>query len=110
MVCWAGKSKQFKTNSEVEDVLYVPLSNLLDPEKYACFRIYIKTTQPGSVKTFYKEVPCFLHQHDKENERLWGATFHMVVGFLKLVFNFIPPDVKTLPVVEGTLERNYLVR
>jgi hypothetical protein len=41
-------------------------------------------------------------------EVLWGATYRITVGFLENIFDFNPPALKTLPVVEGALDQMYL--
>jgi hypothetical protein len=41
-------------------------------------------------------------------EVLWGATYHIVVLFLELVFGFQPPDVSGMPCIPGLLDEGYM--
>jgi 8-oxo-dGTP pyrophosphatase MutT (NUDIX family) len=102
MVGWIAHQKSFFPNWEVERIVPVPLGHLLDPEKYACYRLQMGLR--GA-----EDFPCFRHfdQTGKE-ELLWGATYRIVTVFLELIFGFRPPPMKTLPVVYGALDQNYL--
>lgn len=108
LVCWFAGSKSFKTNREVEKIVYIPLKALLAPQNYARYRIYLTPAQKKFEKKLYKELPCFLHKQSGETELLWGATLRMTLELLKLVFDFTPPKLEALPVVEGFLNKNYL--
>ena len=54
------------------------------------------------------DFPCFRHESKDETEVLWGATYRMTTVFLELVFDFYPPELASLPVINGTLDDNYL--
>jgi len=108
MVCWVSRQKRFSPNWEVAKVLYIPLRNLLKHSNYACYRLNIKTNHENQKNAMVKDFPCFLHAHDDRIEKLWGATFRITMVFLEIVFGFKPPDIKSLPVVHGTLDKNYL--
>jgi hypothetical protein len=105
MVGWVEGRHRFKPNHEVEKIVYIPLQELLDPEKYARYELrYPSPARPdGEPETQY--FPCF--PLTEENELLWGATFRIVEKFLQAVFNFSPPDMNSLPTVSGTLDENY---
>ncbi len=105
MVVWISSQKRFYPNWEVEKIIYIPLRNLLNPARYARYRLRFEaqSTTP-QVNTF----PCF--RYDKENnaELLWGATYRITAVFLDYVFGFVPPDVNSLPEIHGSLNRAYL--
>lgn len=107
-VCWISTQKQFKPNWEVEKILYIPLRELLDHDRYARYRLHIDTTENTDKNRRVKEFRCFIHHDRGETERLWGATFRITMRFLELVFGFDPPDIDALPTVEGRLDENYL--
>jgi hypothetical protein len=108
MVCWISGQKRFSPNWEVEEVVYIPLKNLLMHSNYARYRLNIKTQHGNEKNSIVKDFPCFLHEHNDGVEKLWGATFRITMVFLEIVFGFKPPDIESLPIVHGTLDENYL--
>lgn len=108
MVCWISRQKQFSPNWEVERVVYIPLQNLLNPSNYARYRLQIETSQEYGNNPEVKDYPCFIQKQKDHNEVLWGATFRITMAFLEIVFGFRPPDMGSLPIVSGSLDKNYL--
>jgi hypothetical protein len=100
MVVWIGRQKRFLPNWEVERVLHVPVRSFLDAGNYACYRLRLWDTSTS--------FPCFRHADGNGTEILWGLTYDMVVAFLEIAFSFRPPDMNSLPVIQGTLSREYL--
>jgi 8-oxo-dGTP pyrophosphatase MutT (NUDIX family) len=95
-----------KGNScEVEKVLWVPFSELLDPSQYARYRLY---NYPSHLN--FQDFLCFIHQDGVATEIIWGATFRMVMDFMGKFFDFMPPPAEDLPVVPGILSDAYLGR
>ena len=107
MVGWISGQKRFLPNWEIEKIVHIPLRNLLSPDYYGCYRLHFETRSENKQKEEQRDYPCFLHQTRSEREVLWGATYRIVMGFLDLVFGFKPPDVRSLPVVYGSLNKNY---
>ena len=108
MACWVLKQKRFSPNWEVEEVLYIPIRNLLMHSNYACYRLTIQSRHETKENSIIKDFPCFLHKHNDRVEKLWGATFRITMVFLEIVFGFKSPDIESLPVVHGALDENYL--
>lgn len=108
MVCWIPGQKRFFPNWEVEKVVYIPIKSLLDPSKYARYRLQIETSGQNHKNPDLDDYPCFIHEHLDEFEVLWGATFRITMAFLDIVFGFKPPDMESLSLVHGTLDKNYL--
>ncbi len=108
MVCWINRQKQFSTNWEVERVVYIPLQNLLDPSNYARYRLQIETSHDNGKNSDVRDYPCFIQNHKNNSDILWGATFRITMAFLEIVFGFKPPDMESLPIVCGSLDKNYL--
>jgi hypothetical protein len=108
MVCWNGRQKQFFPNWEVERVVYIPLHNLLSPSNYARYRIDMAPPHDNSKNLDVKDYPCFVHEYQDEPEVLWGATFRITMVFLEIIFGFKPPDMASLPVINGSLREDYL--
>ena len=107
VVCWVFGQKRFVPNREVENVIFIPLKKLLNQANYACYRLKMNDLAGTRKDNITREVPCFLHEGPGEAERLWGATYHITMLFLEIVFGFIPPALENLPVVHGTLDANY---
>lgn len=108
MVCWIGRQKQFSPNWEVERVVYIPLQNLLNPSNYARYRVQIEASPENKTHLDVKDYPCFIQEQKDNREVLWGATFRITIAFLEIVFGFRPPDMESLPIVSGSLDKNYL--
>ena len=108
IVGWINRQKRFFTNWEVEKVIYVSLRDLLNPDLYGRYRLKMgnSTGKDGTVPM--QDFPCFRLHNQESVEILWGATYRITMNFLKLVFDFTPPDLKSLPVVEGSLDQSYL--
>ena len=108
MVGWINRQKRFFPNWEVEKVIYVSFRDLLNHDLYGRYRLKMghSTGKDGIVPM--QDFPCFRLQNQEAGEILWGATYRITMNFLKLVFDFTPPDLKSLPVVEGSLDENYV--
>ena len=104
MVIWVPGRKRFYPNWEVEKIIYIPLRDLLNPAHYARYLLQFGTRSAAApVNTF----PCFRYEQDGQKERLWGATYRITAAFLNDVFDFTPPDIKSLPAIHGRLSRAY---
>ncbi len=107
MVGWIRRQKRFFPNWEVEKVVHLPLKDLLNPSYYGRYRLQFGN-HPGRPSAPSRDYPCFRLQAPNDGEILWGATYRITLGFLKLVFGFEPPTLETLAVVEGVLDETYL--
>jgi hypothetical protein len=108
IVAWIQGQKRFFPNWEVEKILYLPLRELLDPANYRRYRLRMKLSAEADPSNLIRDYPCFRFQHNRDNEILWGATYRITTVFLEYVFGFKPPDLESLPVVEGRLDQAYL--
>ena len=108
MVGWIKRQKRFFPNWEVETVLYVALKDLLNPDLYGRYRLRMGGASGKSGAAQLQDFPCFRIQTQTQTEILWGATYRITVDFLKYVFDFLPPALSSLPVVEGALDDSYL--
>jgi hypothetical protein len=108
MVGWIKRQQRFYPNWEVERVLYVPLEELLDPGRYARYRLSFDARPGDDRRGLVQDFPCFHHRGRGGEEILWGATYRIVMGFLEIVFGFRPPPPAALPVVSGILDGDYL--
>jgi 8-oxo-dGTP pyrophosphatase MutT (NUDIX family) len=106
MAVWIRPQKRFFPNREVEKVVSIPLNDFLKPEKYVRFRMRFQSYLDG--EEMVQDFPGFLHEDGEESEVLWGVTYRIVMTFLEILLDFQPPDMDTLPVVEGMRDENYL--
>lgn len=110
VVGWIRRQRHFIPNWEVEKIVYIPLRDLLDKERYACYRIHFRGRMGDGPEGVNQEYACFVHQEDDQREVLWGATYGIVMVFLDVVFGFRPPPLHSLPVIRYTLDENYYNR
>jgi hypothetical protein len=107
-VAWINRQKRFFPNWEVEKVVDIPLVDLLNPANYAQYRLRrIPAGDAESINTI-RHFPCFRFQLSNDTEVLWGATYRIVTLFLDYIFGFKPPSLDEIPIIEGSLDRNYL--
>lgn len=105
LVCRLKWPQRFFPNWEVARIVPIPIRHLLDPARYAQYRLTVDIPRANPE---IKRMPCFLHQHREGTDIFWGATLRMAMQFLEIVYRFIPPTGDTLPVVTGRLTREYL--
>lgn len=100
LAAWLDGQRRFRTNWEVERVVFIPLKDLMTEGLYRRCRMMIRGNQ--------MEFPCFLHRDEAGEDILWGATYRIVVMFLTIVFGFAPPPAGDLPLLETPPPRPYL--
>jgi hypothetical protein len=81
---------------------------LLDDAGYRRYRLRMLTVEDGQSSNSAQDYPCFYLQTDNDTEVLWGATYRIATLFIEYVFGFKPPILETLPIIEGSLDPNYL--
>jgi hypothetical protein len=105
MVVWVSGQKRFYPNWEVEKIIYIPLRDLINSTRYARYRLRFEAqSTTAQMNTF----PCFRYEKGNKAEVLWGATYRITAVFLDDVFDFVPPDLNSLPEIHGSLSRAYL--
>ena len=108
LVGWINRQKRFFPNWEVEKVVDIPLKDLLNPGNYMRYRLCLTPRGDAESNHSKRHYPCFRIQASDGTELLWGATYRIVTLFLNYVFGFKPPDLGELPIIEGSLDQNYL--
>ena len=109
LVCRVKRQRRFFPNWEVEKIVPIPLRHLLDPGRYAQYRLTIDIPRPDRDAPEIKRLPCYIHRYRQGgSEIFWGATLRMALAFLEIVYGFTPPEIDNLPVVPGRLTRAYL--
>ena len=108
MVAWVNHQQRFFPNWEVDKIVRIPVMALFDTGKYARYRISFTTGTAGAPDIPDRDMPCFVHRHNGQDELLWGATYRITETFLKTIFGHVPPSMKSLPVIHRRLDRRYL--
>jgi hypothetical protein len=108
LVAWVNRQQRFLPNWEVEKIVRIPLAAFFDVANYARYRISFNTGKADGKTIPDRDMPCFVHRHNGEDELLWGATYRIVMQFLATVFGYDPPLMASLPVINRKLGQRYL--
>jgi hypothetical protein len=108
LVIWVDGQRRFHPNWEVERVVRIPLRQFLNPERYICCRLTMPTARESDSETRRLDFPALRFLTPQGTEILWGATFRITMAFMHQVFDFRPPGLETLEVVERQLPPHYL--
>lgn len=99
----------FRTNWEVEKIVPVPLESLFREENYGLCLVESRMTLPSHPGRQNWEFPCFICGGKEGTEDiLWGATFYVVMSFLKIVFGFDYTDLRPERRVRKELRTEYV--
>jgi len=94
-----------RPNREVEKIVEIPLSSFYRGDIFGCYQI----DAPGPAGCRSLQYPCLIHRDsDGAEEVLWGATFHIIVGFLGIVTDYRLPEWRKGPVIFRKLRLDYL--
>ncbi len=108
LVGFAKKDWHFCPSSEVEHIIEIPLKAFLDEGNYGLYNV---ETASGlkTVRERPREFPCLITRDDRGKEEiLWGATFYIIMSFLKIVFDFEIPTMHARRIINRTLGPEYL--
>jgi hypothetical protein len=108
LVAWVTRQQRFQPNWEVSEIIRIPLKSLLVPGNYARYRITFAAEMSVSSGIAHRDMPCFIHRHDSGQELLWGATYRITEQFIKMVFDYDPPALASLPAIHRELDQSYL--
>jgi 8-oxo-dGTP pyrophosphatase MutT (NUDIX family) len=108
LVGWLTGEGHFRPNWEVERIVPIAISSLLNGGSYALYDL--RDNDVGTDSSWREEglFPCFIHEDELGQEVLWGATYHIVLTLLQRIYGFQPPPPQTLPVIQGRLARSYM--
>jgi len=106
IVGWVLKQREFIPNWEVDKILYIPVKDLLNYENYGKFTIQLlPNIRKNTEKNRYYQ--CFICQDQNGKELLWGATYRIVIRFMKTVFGFKPPENESLQLINAQFYKTY---
>jgi 8-oxo-dGTP pyrophosphatase MutT (NUDIX family) len=108
LVGFVDEEWTFHPNNEVERLVEIPLNNFFREDSYGFYEIAFSDALSRNSQTFQK-FPCLIYRDNHGNEDiLWGATFFIIMNFLKIVFDFEIPELHTKRVVKKTLCPDYM--
>lgn len=101
-------SSSLRPNAEVEKVVSIPVSAFFNAENYANF--VIEPPLPERQNHDYpQDYPCLVYRDtDGSQEILWGATFNIIMEFLRLTFDLRQPDLTGKKTVKKALRHDYM--
>jgi len=105
---WVNHQHHFFPNWEVEKIIWIPLASFFDHANYARYRISFNLGNNNKETIPDREMPCFVHRQEGQDELLWGATYRITMQFLATVFDYSPPPIDSVPVVYRQLGQRYL--
>jgi hypothetical protein len=108
MVGWVQWQKHFVPSWEVEKIVTLPLRSLLDPRRYARYRLHVPPHMEWRFNGKPDDFPCFIFSNENQTELLWGVTYRIVTLLVELVFGFTPPDMASLRLISGVLNEGYV--
>jgi hypothetical protein len=97
-----------RANDEVERIVEIPLRSFYDETCFGRYIIEHTLTNTMGISEFM-EFPCLIQKNDQGGEDvLWGATFNIIINFLKIVLGYQIPDWQSQRIVRKTLPKNYI--
>ena len=94
-------------NPEVDKIIEIPITNFFREDSYGRYMIQASETLPTTDQGPW-EFPCLIHEDNDGEEILWGATFYIIMSFLRIVFDFQLPDLHSRRIRKKTLNPDYL--
>jgi 8-oxo-dGTP pyrophosphatase MutT (NUDIX family) len=108
LVGYVKEDWPFRPNTEVDRMVEIPLKTFFHEDNYGLYQIELSDTFALSKRNPH-EFPCLIYRDDRGHEDiLWGATFYIIMNFLKIVFDFNIPERHTKRVIKKIIYPDYL--
>jgi 8-oxo-dGTP pyrophosphatase MutT (NUDIX family) len=105
LVCLVPEPFEFKLSAEVEKILEIPVSTFFDGSKYALLEIETPSGNP----IYNNQFPCIrLTDAQGEQEILWGATFYIIMNFLRIISDDSLPVPSSSSTIKKVLSKTYI--
>ena len=98
VLAFTTQTSGYRCNDEVEELIFVKIDELLNPDRYSALRVNLPTGPKETICFHPPGAPHFI----------WGATLFILLDFLHRAFDFTPPEWENLPLIEYTLPEGYL--
>jgi 8-oxo-dGTP pyrophosphatase MutT (NUDIX family) len=107
LVCLTPKPFKFKLSAEVEKILEIPISIFFEGSNYALLEI--ETPFSNSTPVHSNQFPCIILTDDQgKQEILWGATFNIIMNFLRIISDNGLPALSSFPTIKKALSKTYI--
>jgi hypothetical protein len=107
LVAFMPDEQNLRPNYEVERIVEIPLDAFLDESSYGRFTA-VSAEGKATADEDANGAPCLVHRdHNGKEEILWGATFFVIMSFLKTVIGFRPPEPLPERIVKKILPPHY---
>ena len=107
LVCLVPEPFKFELSAEVEKIIEIPVSTFFNSSKYALLDVEM----PFSSIISNRQFPCLTLTVDEgEQEILWGATFNIIMNFLRIISNEDLPIPSSCETIKKILSKNYISR
>jgi 8-oxo-dGTP pyrophosphatase MutT (NUDIX family) len=95
-------------NGEVDKLIDIPLISFFDDNNYATYSLDA-SGDFNDIPDRQWDFPCLIH-HDTDGteEILWGATFSIIMSFLKIVFDFELSNMHPTRIIRRALDLTYI--
>ncbi|MEN6318756.1 MAG: CoA pyrophosphatase [Syntrophaceae bacterium] len=108
LVGFVKREWQFYPNDEVDSLLEIPLMTFFDEKNYGIYRIQ-SSSRTNADRQDIRDFPCLIsHNNAGKEEILWGATFYIILSFLKIVLDFEITGLHAKRIIQRTLEPEYI--
>jgi 8-oxo-dGTP pyrophosphatase MutT (NUDIX family) len=108
-VCLIVKPFEFKLSAEVEKILEIPISHFFNDSNYAFLEIETQFGNTSSVSN--NRFPCILlNDATGRQEILWGATFNIIMNFLRIISDDNLPFISSSRTIKKVLSKTYISR
>jgi len=107
LVCLVPEPLEFKLNAEVEKILEIPISTFFEGSNYAFLEI--ESPFGNSSPTYSNQYPCIVLTDDQgKQEILWGATFNIIMHFLRIISDNTLPLITSSKIIKKVLSQSYI--
>ncbi|MEA1935448.1 MAG: CoA pyrophosphatase [Thermodesulfobacteriota bacterium] len=93
----------FRPNWEVDRIVEIPLRTFFNDENYGLCSVESSSELKKNIARV-RNFPCLIYR----DEVLWGATFYIIMNFLKIVFDLELPGSHSKRVVKKVLCPDYM--
>jgi len=98
----------YRLSGEVEKIVSIPLQAFFLPGSYALYSLEVPENLLAQGIPNPWNFPCLVFGEEGDEEILWGATFHIIRTFLKIVCDHPLPFPNGQRVIRRPLVSNYL--
>jgi 8-oxo-dGTP pyrophosphatase MutT (NUDIX family) len=108
IVGFVKREWKFCPNDEVESLMEIPLMAFFEEKNYGIYRIQA-SNRTNADRQDVRDFPCLISHDDAGKEEiLWGATFYIILSFLKIVLDFEITGLHGKRIIQRTLEPEYI--